>query len=374
MEAESLGKETKAHWKIHPARLARGAWHCANGRAGGRGLAGNHALGDWPGGAVFGPVGLWTQNVCGTMTHAQLESVTSSGKSGDPQSLSDQSTARETHPRRRGTAPRRAEYSKPLKSYVMLINEAIKSTPERRMILADIYDYFLAHYPYFRTTKTGWKNSIRHNLSLSSDFVKVPRDVALGSKRKGMYWALAEDLGKASAGRLPISRAGLAGSPYGILPGRIAAHYGEAGCGFQPRALPPLPGAFQGPAAEAAMLVYSQLAGGRPVLPVAPANESVPLVVDPMLLSNMSPFPHLSAPSGALQDGAGARDVWMVSGGAASPKMLVAQDPAHIGMPSSPRAAAEPNGAQWPHAADVPRLFEPGTSPVLFGSHAGLNI
>ena len=207
-------------------------------------------------------------------------------------------------------------------------------------ILADIYAYFLAHYPYFRTTKTGWKNSIRHNLSLSSDFVKVPRDAPLGSKRKGMFWALAEDYGRPStAGRIPLARTG---AP------------------------------FASPAAEAALLVYAQLAGPRPVLPLAAPER--PLVVDPAYISAhpcaMAPagVPNFlpasqSAPSDAtLAANAPRRDVWMVAGSAGSPKAVPA------GLPPSPRASAEPNAAQWP-------LFDSGAgSPVLFSAASGLSI
>ncbi|XP_055338265.1 forkhead box protein I2-like [Paramacrobiotus metropolitanus] len=80
----------------------------------------------------------------------------------------------------------REEQPKPTYSYIGLIGMAILSTPERRMILSDIYQWILDHYPYFRTRAPGWKNSIRHNLSLNACFVKCARS-ATG---KGHYWAI----------------------------------------------------------------------------------------------------------------------------------------------------------------------------------------
>lgn len=81
-----------------------------------------------------------------------------------------------------------AELIKPPASYACLIAEAIRSTPEHRLTLAGIYKYLSERYPYFRYTKSGWQNSIRHNLSLNKAFKKVPRGV--GEAGKGMFWVV----------------------------------------------------------------------------------------------------------------------------------------------------------------------------------------
>ena len=60
-------------------------------------------------------------------------------------------------------------------SYIGLIGMAILSSPEKKMILSDIYSWILEHYAYFRTRAPGWKNSIRHNLSLNACFIKCGR-------------------------------------------------------------------------------------------------------------------------------------------------------------------------------------------------------
>ena len=83
------------------------------------------------------------------------------------------------------------EYSKPPQSYANLIAEAINSTPNHRMTLSCIYQYLADKYPYFRHTKNGWQNSVRHNLSLNKAFKKVPR--AMDEPGKGMLWIIDPD-------------------------------------------------------------------------------------------------------------------------------------------------------------------------------------
>ncbi|XKL69165.1 hypothetical protein PGB90_006934 [Kerria lacca] len=75
---------------------------------------------------------------------------------------------------------------KPQHSYIGLIAMAILSSPESKLVLSDIYQYILDNYPYFRTRGPGWRNSIRHNLSLNDCFIKAGRS----ANGKGHYWAI----------------------------------------------------------------------------------------------------------------------------------------------------------------------------------------
>lgn len=75
---------------------------------------------------------------------------------------------------------------KPQHSYIGLIAMAILSSPESKLVLSDIYSYILDNYPYFRSRGPGWRNSIRHNLSLNDCFIKAGRS----ANGKGHYWAI----------------------------------------------------------------------------------------------------------------------------------------------------------------------------------------
>jgi len=78
------------------------------------------------------------------------------------------------------------EQPKPSHSYIGLIAMAILSSPERQLVLSDIYQWISDHYPYFRTRGSGWRNSIRHNLSLNDCFIKAGRS----SNGKGHFWSI----------------------------------------------------------------------------------------------------------------------------------------------------------------------------------------
>lgn len=62
---------------------------------------------------------------------------------------------------------------RPPYSYMAMIQFAINSKRNRRMTLKEIYTWIEDNFPYFRhVAKPGWKNSIRHNLSLHDMFIR----------------------------------------------------------------------------------------------------------------------------------------------------------------------------------------------------------
>ncbi|XP_037373986.1 forkhead box protein F1 [Talpa occidentalis] len=77
---------------------------------------------------------------------------------------------------------------KPPYSYIALIVMAIQSSPAKRLTLSEIYQFLQSRFPFFRGAYQGWKNSVRHNLSLNECFIKLPK--GLGRPGKGHYWTI----------------------------------------------------------------------------------------------------------------------------------------------------------------------------------------
>lgn len=76
--------------------------------------------------------------------------------------------------------------TKPPMTYRAMIGLAILSAPQQKLTLSEIYRVIERNFPVFTSTRSGWKNTVRHNLSLHECFVKG-REI---TQRRGCYWRL----------------------------------------------------------------------------------------------------------------------------------------------------------------------------------------
>ncbi|XP_059377398.1 forkhead box protein O4-like [Carassius carassius] len=107
-------------------------------------------------------------------------------------------------------------------SYADLISQAIENSPEKRLTLAQIYDWMVKTVPYFKdkgdsNSSAGWKNSIRHNLSLHNKFLRVHNE----STGKSSWWMLNPEGGK--TGKAPRRRAASMDNGSKLLKSRLRA-------------------------------------------------------------------------------------------------------------------------------------------------------
>ncbi|CDQ77119.1 unnamed protein product [Oncorhynchus mykiss] len=107
-------------------------------------------------------------------------------------------------------------------SYADLISQAIENAPEKRLTLAQIYDWMVKTVPYFKdkgdsNSSAGWKNSIRHNLSLHNKFLRVHNE----STGKSSWWMLNPEGGK--TGKAPRRRAASMDNSSKLLKSRMRA-------------------------------------------------------------------------------------------------------------------------------------------------------
>ncbi|XP_060526258.1 forkhead box protein O isoform X2 [Cylas formicarius] len=76
-------------------------------------------------------------------------------------------------------------------SYADLITQAITTSPDKRLTLSQIYEWMVQNVPYFKdkgdsNSSAGWKNSIRHNLSLHNRFMRVQNE----GTGKSSWWMI----------------------------------------------------------------------------------------------------------------------------------------------------------------------------------------
>lgn len=93
-----------------------------------------------------------------------------------PEEELKENTSSLQHPPHVPYNPQKHVNTKPPYSFSCLIFMAIEDSPDKRLPVKDIYNWILTHFPYFQNAPTGWKNSVRHNLSLNKCFKKVDKD------------------------------------------------------------------------------------------------------------------------------------------------------------------------------------------------------
>ncbi|XP_061756231.1 forkhead box protein N2 [Nerophis ophidion] len=82
--------------------------------------------------------------------------------------------------------------TKPPYSFSSLIFMAIEDSPDKRLPVKDIYGWIVEQFPYYRTASAGWRNSVRHNLSLNKSFCRMERDKSQ-SVGKGSLWRVSPE-------------------------------------------------------------------------------------------------------------------------------------------------------------------------------------
>lgn len=125
-----------------------------------------------------------SSSIDGTFTKPENQITAFQLHEGDPKKNNDPSSDQDY-------SKDDAKDLKPPFSYATMITQAILSNPQGILSLSEIYDYISSHFAFYRHTKQGWQNSIRHNLSLNRAFEKVPRKP--NEPGKGMKWQISEE-------------------------------------------------------------------------------------------------------------------------------------------------------------------------------------
>ena len=70
--------------------------------------------------------------------------------------------------------------------YMEMIAKAFMCSPDKKLLLSNIYSYIQINYADFTSSKMSWRNSVRHNLSVNECFVKSGRSPS----GRGYFWSI----------------------------------------------------------------------------------------------------------------------------------------------------------------------------------------
>ncbi|KAF0287733.1 Forkhead box protein N3 [Amphibalanus amphitrite] len=123
---------------------------------------------------------------------ARTAAVATVGRNGDlprpPQILGTFNFGKtKRHPPHLPYDPKVHVHFKPPFSFSCLIFMSIEDSPQKAMPVKEIYNWIQEYFPFYQTAPIGWKNSVRHNLSLNKCFRKIEKSPGPG---KGSLWTV----------------------------------------------------------------------------------------------------------------------------------------------------------------------------------------
>lgn len=123
-----------------------------------------------------------------TTNHLTKEPETNKNRKEETTQIKEPETDknRKEEPTQKDDSARGNSDIKPSMSYIALIAKAILESQHKRLSLGSIYMWIEKNYPYYLNKGQGWRNSVRHNLSLNDCFIKAGRC----EDGKGNYWAI----------------------------------------------------------------------------------------------------------------------------------------------------------------------------------------